>query len=133
MRRVTIPRRQIIGGAVPRLKGVPSGLVNTTLGKASQRVPGLRRIPVIKLLAAAELGLLARDHLARLSPSERRRLVVLVRVGRGRRSRLTGAELDELEGLLGKLQPRLLMGEAIDRLSPVPLPRRLVFGPKNRS
>jgi hypothetical protein len=104
-----------------------------TLGKASQRVPGLRRIPVVRLLSAAELALLARDHVSRLSPSERRRLVALVRVGRGRRSRLTDAERDELERLLAKLQPRLLMGEAINRLSPVPLPRRLVFGPRNRA
>lgn len=96
-------------------------------------MPGLRRIPVVKLLSAAELALLARDHLVRLSPAERRRLVVLVRVGRGRRSRLTDAEYVELEGLLAKLQPRLLVGEAINRLSPLPLPRRLVFGPKNRS
>jgi hypothetical protein len=118
---------------VPRLERVPSGLLNTTLGKASERVPGLRAIPVFKLLAAAELALLARDHVARLSPTERRRLVVLVRVGRGRRSRLTGGERDELEGLLAKFQPRLLVGEAVSRLSPVPLPRRLVFGPKNRS
>lgn len=96
-------------------------------------MPGLRAIPVVKLLAAAELALLARDHLARLSSPERRRLVTLVRVGRGRRSRLTDAERDELEGLLIKLQPRLLVGEAINRMSPLPLPRRLVFGPKNRS
>ena len=102
------------------------------LGKASDKVPGLRRLPVLKLLSAAEIALLARDHVTRLSPTERRRLVVLVRVGHGRRSRLTGAERDELEGLLAKLQPRLLMGEAVNRLSPVPLPRRLVFGPKNR-
>jgi hypothetical protein len=104
-----------------------------TLGKASERVPGLRRIPIVRLLSAAELALLARDHLSRLSPSERRRLVALVRVGRGRRNRLTDAECEELERLLAKLQPRLLVGEAINRLSPVPLPRRLVFGPRNRS
>jgi len=118
---------------VPRLERVPSGLFNMTLGKASERVPGLRRIPVVKLLMAAEVALMARDHVARLSPRERRRLVVLVRVGRGRRSRLTAAERVELEALLAKLQPRLLVGEAVNRLSPVPLPRRLVFGPKNRS
>jgi hypothetical protein len=111
---------------------MPSGLFNMTLGRASGRVPGLRRIPVVKLLSAAELALLARDHLVRLSPAERRRLVVLVRLGRGRRSRLTDAEYVELEELLIKLQPRLLVGEAINRLSPLPLPRRLVFGPKNR-
>jgi hypothetical protein len=110
-----------------------SSLMIITLGKAVERVPGLRRVPVVKLLSAAELALLARDHLARLSPRERRRLVSLVRVGRGRRSRLTGAERAELESLLAKLQPRLLVGEAIDRLSPVPLPRRLVFGAKNHS
>jgi hypothetical protein len=104
-----------------------------TLAKAADRVPGLRRVPVVKLLSAAELALLARDHVARLSPGERRRLVSLVRVGRGRRSRLTSAEREELERLLIKLQPRLLVGEAINRLSPVPLPRRLVFGAKNRS
>jgi len=118
---------------VPRLERVPSGLFNMTLGKASERVPGLRRIPVVKLLMAAEVALMARDHVARLNPRERRRLVVLVRVGRGRRSRLTAAERVELEALLAKLQPRLLVGEAVNRLSPVPLPRRLVFGPKNRS
>jgi hypothetical protein len=108
-------------------------LVNITLSKAAARVPGLRRIPVLRLLSLAEVALLAREHLARLTPRERRRLVVLVRVGRGRSSRLTAAERDELEGLLAKLQPRLLVGEAIGRLSPLPLPRRLVFGPKNRS
>jgi hypothetical protein len=112
---------------------MPSSLVIMTLGKAADRVPGLRRVPVVKLLSAAELALLARDHVARLSPGERRRLVSLVRVGRGRRSRLTSAEREELEGLLIKLQPRLLVGEAINRLSPVPLPRRLVFGAKDHS
>ncbi|MFZ1994476.1 MAG: hypothetical protein WAU75_10220 [Solirubrobacteraceae bacterium] len=104
-----------------------------TLSKTVGRLPGLRRVPVVKLLSAAEVALLARDHLARLSPRERRRLVSLVRVGRGGRSRLTAAEREELEGLLAKLQGRQLVGEAIDRLSPVPLPRRLVFGAKNHS
>jgi hypothetical protein len=86
----------------------------------------------MKLLAAAELALLTRDHVQKLTPAERRRLITLVRVGRGRRSRLTGGERGELEHLLGKLEARLLMGHAVDRLSPVPLPRRLIYGPKNR-
>jgi hypothetical protein len=86
----------------------------------------------MKLLAAAELALLTRDHVQRLTPAERRRLMALVYVGRGRRSRLTGGERGELEHLLRKLEARLLMGHAVDRLSPVPLPRRLVYGPKNR-
>ena len=103
-----------------------------TIGRAAGRVPGLRRVPVMKMLAAAELALLTRDHVQRLTPPERRRLITLVRVGRGRRSRLTGSERDELEQLLGKLEARLLMGHAVDRLSPVPLPRRLVYGRKTR-
>ena len=111
---------------------MPSGLVNMTIGKAAGRLPGLRRVPVLKLLAAAEVAMLARDHMLRLTPRERRRLITLVRVGRGRRSRLTDAERDELERLLDKLEARTLMGHAVDRLSPVPLPDRLVYGPRNR-
>ncbi len=129
----TIPASEIIAARVPRLDSVPSGLVNMTLGRAAGRVPGLRRVPVMKLLAAAELALLTRDHVQRLTPLERRRLITLVRVGRGRRTRLTGEERGELEHLLGKLEPRLLMGHAIDRLSPMPLPRRLVYGPKPKN
>jgi hypothetical protein len=83
---------------------------------------------VVKLLAMAEITLLAHDHLVRLSPAERRRLVALVRIGRGRRRRLTAREREELEGLLVKLGPRELLGDAADRLSPVPLPRRLLYG-----
>lgn len=110
---------------------MPSGFVTHSLGRATERVPGLRRVPVVKLLAAAEVALLARDHVKRVTPAERRRLVTLVRTGRGRRSRLTGTERRELEALLGKLEPRVLVGEAVDRLSPVPLPRRLVYGARH--
>jgi hypothetical protein len=124
---------EIIAPGVPRLESVPSGFVNMTLGRAAGRVPGLRRVPVMKLLAAAELALLTRDHVQRLTPSERRRLITLVRVGRGRRSRLTGRERGELEHLLAMLELRLLMGHAIDRLSPMPLPRRIVYGPKPKN
>lgn len=99
-----------------------------TLGRATERVPGLRRLPVVKLLAAAEVALLARDHVTRLTAAERRRLLALVRLGRGRRRRLTAAERAELEALLTKLAPRELMGDAVERLSPVPLPRRLLYG-----
>jgi hypothetical protein len=122
----------MIAGSPPRLEVMPSGLVNVTIGKAARRVPGLRRIPVLKLLAMAEVAMLARDHMLRLTPPERRRLITLVRVGRGGRSRLTDAERDDLERLLEKLGARMLLGHTVDRLSPVPLPRRLVYGPKNR-
>lgn len=114
--------------APPRLTMVPTGSITHALGRAAQRVPGLRRVPLVKLLSAAEIGLLARDHLGHLTPGERRRLVVLVRTGRGRSSRLSAKEREELERLLVKLAPRQLMGDAVDRLSPVPLPRRLLYG-----
>jgi hypothetical protein len=34
--------------------------------------------------------------------------------------------------LVAKLEPRLLIGEAVERLSPVPLPQRLVYGGRGR-
>jgi hypothetical protein len=107
---------------------MPSGLVNRSIAKAAERVPGVRRIPVVMLLSAAEVAILARDHYLRLSPAERGRLVHLVRTGRGRTNRLTARERDELEALLGKLEPRRLFGDAAGKLSPVPLPRRLLYG-----
>ena len=107
---------------------MPSGLVNRSLGKVAGRVPGLRRLPVVKLLSIAEIAVLTKDHLQRLSPSERRRLIALVRTGRGRKDRLTEREREELEGLVAKLEARRLVGDTVDRLSPVPLPRRLLYG-----
>ena len=98
------------------------------LAGAAGKVPGLRRVPLVKLLFLAELGLVARDHFGRLEPDERRRLVALVRQGRGRNQNLSVEERDELAGLVAKVEPRRFAGLAIDRLSPVPLPRRLVYG-----
>lgn len=95
-------------------------------------MPGLRRLPVFKLISIAEIGLLARDHLRRLEPEERRRLLELIRDARGRPSRMSEAERDELAALVARLEPRLLAGEAVDRISPVPLPRRVVRGPRRR-
>jgi hypothetical protein len=111
---------------------MPSGFVTRTAGKVADRVPGLRRVPLVQLLSAAEIVLLTRDHVMRLTPDERRRLVTLVRVGRGRRARLSEAQRTELEQILAKFAPRLLVGEAVSKLSPVPLPRRLTHGPKRR-
>jgi len=116
-------------GPGPRLDPrMPSGLVNRSLATVARRVPGVRRIPVVALLSAAEVAVIARDHYRQLSPAERRRLLQLIRLGRGRRNRLTGRERDELERLVAKLEPRRLLGDAADRLSPVPIPRRLLYG-----
>jgi hypothetical protein len=102
--------------------------VTWALGAATRKVPGLRRVPVVALLSAAELALLASDHIRRLTPAERRRLVVLVRIGHGRRRRLDPTQRRELEQILDKLEPRVHVGDTVSRLSPVPLPRRLVYG-----
>ncbi len=98
------------------------------IGRVTRRVPGLRRIPVVMLISAAQVALLARDHVLLLTPAERRRLITLVRIGHGRRSNLTAAQQRELQMLLGKLESRRLMGDAITRVSPVRLPRRIIYG-----
>lgn len=103
-------------------------LATHSLGLATRRIPGLRHVPVVKLVMAAEVALLAHEHLRRLSPRERRRLIALVRAGHGGRGRLTEPERRELEELLAKLEPRALVGGAVGRMSPVPLPRRLLYG-----
>jgi hypothetical protein len=103
-----------------------------SLARGAAHAPGLKRVPVLKLLTAAEVAMLARDHFQRLTPQERRRVVVLVREGRGRRRNLTEAERDELSALIAKVEPRVLAGQAVDAISPVPLPRRLVYGRARR-
>ena len=74
--------------------------------------------------------MLARDHLRRLTPLQRRRLMALLRKGRGRPSNLSEQDRAELAELVAKVEPRLLVGAAVERLSPVPLPRRLLYGPR---
>ncbi len=103
-------------------------MITRSLGRAATRVPGLRRLPVFKLISIAEVGLLARDHVLRLTPAERQRLIVLIRIARGRPSRLSAVDREELAALVAKLEPRLLAGEAVDRISPVPLPKRVTRG-----
>jgi hypothetical protein len=90
----------------------------------------LRRIPLLKLLAIAEVAMLARDHVSRLDRRERRRLIQLVRIGRGRKRNLSPREREELSRLVAKAEPRLFIYTAADKLSPVPVPKpfRRAFG-----
>ena len=85
------------------------------------RIPGLKRVPVLKLLAVAELAQVARLHLKHLDAAQRRRLAELVRRGR----KLSPAEREELRTLVALLEGRAFAGSAVQRLSPIPLPKWL--------
>jgi hypothetical protein len=109
---------------------VPGPITNRAINRFSHRIPGLRRLPAATLIEIAEVVLLAREHLKKLAPQERRRVVQLVRAGRGRRRNLSPREREELAALVAKAEPRLFFGLAAEQLSPVPLPKRLVYGRK---
>ena len=94
------------------------------LGKAAQHTPGLRRVPIMYLLMAGEILLLARNHLDRLEPGERRRLVLLLRDAHGRPRNLSSRERQELQDLIAKAEPKLFAQAAAEKLSPVRLPKR---------
>jgi hypothetical protein len=111
---------------------MPPRFVTHSLVHATGRIPGLRRVPLVTLLSIAELGLMARSHARRLTPHERRRLFILIRSARGRRNNLTPTEREELANLVAQLEPRLLAAEAVHRLSPVPVPKRLIAGRRRR-
>ena len=78
-----------------------------------------RQLPIFKLIAVGEIALMARQHVQYLDPVERRRLADLVRRGRS----LSPAERAELRALTAKLDPKAFAAAALDKLSPVPLPR----------
>jgi len=98
------------------------------LARGARRVPVLKRLPLVRLLAIGEIVLLAREHFEKLDPSERRRLVELVRRGRN----LSPPERSELAVLVAKADPRLFAGLVAEKLSPVGLPQRFVHGPAKR-
>jgi hypothetical protein len=106
------------------------GLRNNLIARSVGRVPVLKRLPIFKLIALGEIAILAKDHLYRLEPQERKRLVALVQTSRGRTGNLSETERRELAELLGKMDTRAFAGNAADRLSPVPLPKRFTHGPK---
>jgi hypothetical protein len=78
------------------------------------------RIPFFKLLAILQIVMLARRHVTRLSPTERRRMADLVRRG----PKLSKAERRELRELAAKLEPIAFARGAAARMSPVSMGRR---------
>jgi hypothetical protein len=89
-------------------------------------------LPMARVLAAAEILSLARRHWLLLEPADRRRLFALIRATRGRSRNLTASEKLELARIVAKADPRLFAGLVAQRFSPVPLPGRVVRGPRRR-
>jgi hypothetical protein len=93
----------------------------------------LRGVPVVALLSAAEVAMIAKEHLTKLDSTERSRLVALVTHAHGRPGSLSASERDELGALVAKLEPRMFVGSAADRLSPMPVPKRLLYGSRRKA
>jgi hypothetical protein len=85
------------------------------------------------LIAAAEAALTTRRHWKRLDPDERARFIELVRKSRGRPSKLTKREADELRILLEKLGHLELAGNVASIVIPFrPVGRTVEFALRRR-
>jgi hypothetical protein len=104
------------------------GLMLRLLVKRAPRFAN--RIPTVGVLLAVELAAMAWTHFAKLNSAQRRRLIALLWQSGGRPRSLAPNEREELGALVATLQPRLLIGSAAKRLSPVPVPKRLLYGPR---
>jgi hypothetical protein len=90
-------------------------------------------LPLAWMLIAGEVALNVGRHVARLDGAQRRRLIALARKSGGRQGALSESEREELACLLASLEPRLFLGSTLRRLSPMPLPKRLLYGPRGSS
>jgi hypothetical protein len=89
--------------------------------------------PIVGVLLAAEIAAMAWTHLAMLNGAQRRRLLALLGQARGRLGSLSDSEREELWALIATLQPRLFLGSATRRLSPLPVPKRVLYGRRGSS
>jgi len=94
------------------------------IARGAERMPLLKRLPMVELLIAAEVIALAKDHYERLTVEDRRRIVVLLKTAKGRPSRLSAAEQEELRAIVAKASPRHFAVNAVEKLSPVPVPAK---------
>jgi hypothetical protein len=79
----------------------------------------LKRIPLFRVLAIAQVAMLVGEHVRKLSPGERRQLVALVRKARGRPGNLQPSEREELRSLVAKLEPGAFARGAARRVAPL--------------
>jgi hypothetical protein len=98
---------------------MPTPFANVALARAAERLPGLRRLPLARLVIVAELAILAKAHMDRLKPAERRRLLILLRDARGVPKNLSDRDRREFEKLVAKLEPKMFANTAVDKFSPV--------------
>jgi len=80
-------------------------------------------MPLARLVLLAELGMLAKVHFERLTPAERRRIVLLLKEARGRPQNLSERERRELNKLVAKVEPKAFANEAVERFSPMAVRR----------
>lgn len=92
--------------------------MNVAAARAAQRLPGLRRLPLARLVIVTELAILAKTHLDRLTPAERRRLLELLAQAHGWPKNLSGRNSREFEKLVGKLEPKLFAHTAVEKFVP---------------
>jgi hypothetical protein len=83
------------------------------------RIPLVRRIPIARLIIVAEVAMLAGEHVGRLDVRERRRVLALLRRGRGRPSNLSQRERAELAMLVAKAEPKLFARAVAKKFSPI--------------
>ena len=97
----------------------------------------LRRLaggfPILRVLVGIELAAVAWTHVTMLDGAQRRRLLALLRRTHGRPGSLSDSDREELGALIAMLQPRLFLGSATKRLSPLPVPKRVLYGPRGSS
>jgi|SRR5580704_16983708 hypothetical protein len=86
--------------------------------------------PIVGVLLVAEIVAMAWTHLAMLNGAQRHRLLTLLGHAGSRPGSLSDAEREELRALIATLQPRLFLGSATGRLSPLPIPKRVLYGPR---
>jgi hypothetical protein len=103
---------------------MPSPFMNVAVARAAERLPGLRRLPLARLVILADVAILAKTHLDRLTPAERRRLLMLVKDAKGRPRNLSQHQRSELEGLIAKIEPKDFASQAVERLTPLGKRRR---------
>jgi hypothetical protein len=74
-----------------------------------------KSLPLLRLVALAQLALLAQRHIRSLTPKERRRLLELAR----RPHKLSARERKELKALATKLEPGAFARSAARTVSPI--------------